>query len=85
MNELNQVGVATIAKLQTSLFWAKHWQKTVLAWVYGNMAASFSIVSWLLEVQPHKPVFYAAILMDGTVRYRSEINKSHPRIRAVRN
>ena len=48
---------------------------------YCNVGASLTILSQFLNLC--KPVFCATIFVDYTIKYYSEINKNHPRIRAT--
>ena len=63
---------------------AKAWQKTTLAWFYSIVSAAF-FLSCLdyLKYSPHKPALHDTTFVDSTMRYQSEISKSHPRIRAA--
>ena len=62
------------------------WQKISLAWFYGSVTVYFSIISRLLEVHAvliNLAVLFVNVVVDDTARYRSEINKSRPQIRAI--
>ena len=67
------------------LFGAKSWQKTALIGLVPLQHGSFfdDHMSINQKCSLRKPVFYAKIYVDYTVKYRYEINKSHTRIRAA--
>ena len=52
----------------------------VLAWFYCSVGASLTIVSRILEVQSSK---ISLLCYHYTIKYRPEINKSHPRLVAA--